>query len=306
MKKTWRKRILYGFLVVLLLIGGAIGVMYYMSGARPDWYRNKKLSDAEVAQFRRTAEDKLKNMQGWAQAQAEWPKVSARPRVDTDPTTAPAETRTLTISEDELNALLAGWEQKLLEAFGQYISEPYLGLRDGHLIAAVKLKDAGRVLSVHVQPRLDDKGMLTLPIDSLQAGIIPVPRALWSSYTDKLAELIKPKVEDARTKARYEGDGVANGEAVSSSLNRLLLQSLKDQSSDAVLFLPSDPSHWSEQGYPAKVTAIKIENQSLTLTLAKLTPQEQQHLLARIRSPYGQEPDPPIAAPVLEKVTAAR
>jgi hypothetical protein len=293
--KKWRKRILWSFVVVLLLLVAGGGVLLYLSNTRPDWYRSKKLSAQQMVGLRDQAQTKLIGMQGWAQEQVAWPKVANRPPVDTDPTTAPSATRSLTLSEDELNALLEGWQAELLQRFGQYITDPALALRDGHIIVAVTLKDSTRVLSVHIQPKLDDQGLLTLSIDQFQAGRFPVPKAIWSSYTDKLIELLQPKLDEIRTHARMEPDGTANKEAVASAMNRLVLQSLKDKSADAVLFVPPDPAHL-DRGYPAKVTDVKIENQALTLTFVKLTAEEQQHLLSRIRAPYGEEPPPAIAS----------
>jgi hypothetical protein len=294
--KKWRKRILWGIGVGLLGLVAAGGVMFYLSTHSPDWYRAKKLSPQAVADLRKTAENKLSGMQSWVQGSAQWPKVGTRPPVATDPEVAPPTTKTITLTEDELNAMLGTWEEKLLQRFGQYISDPALGLRDGHVVLAVTLKDAGRVLSVHVQPRLDDQGMLILSIDELKAGRMTVPKMLWSSYTDKVAELLGPKVEESRTTARLEADGTGNEAAVASLMNRLLLRSLKDKSADPVLFLPPDPSHL-ERGYPVKVADVKIENESLTLTLVTLTGDEQKHLLARIRAPFGEEPPPVIGAP---------
>jgi hypothetical protein len=101
-----------------------------------------------------------------------------------------------------------------------------------------------------------------------------------------------------------EADGMASADAVTSALDRLLLNSLKEKGSDAVLFLPADPSHM-ERGYPVKVTNIKIEEKQLSLTLVTLTKQEQDQLLARVRAPLGEEPEPPITAPK-PQITSAK
>jgi hypothetical protein len=297
----WRKRILWGVGTGLLLLVAAGGVMYYLSTNPPSWYRAKKLTPQAIAELSKSAEVKLGGMQQWVQGSQAWPAQSSRPKVATDPDSPPPPAKTITLSEDELNAMLATWEEKLLQRFGQYIADPQMGLRDGHIIMAVKLKDADRVLSVHVQPKLDNEGMLTLSIDTMKVGWMTVPKALWSSYTSKLAEVLTPKVEESRVGARLEPDGTGNVEAVASLMNRLLLQSLKDKSADPVLFLPPDPSHL-ERGYPVKVTEVKVENEALTLTLATLTGEEQKHLLTRIRAPYGEEPPPAITAKVPEAV----
>lgn len=300
----WRKRILGTFVVVLVLLGVGAGVMFYLSKAKPDWYRSKVLSTQAMFHLQQQANDKLSDTQTWVQDTAAWPSVSTRPKLGTDPTSAPAAEKTITLSEDELNAVLAQWwEPELKPKFGQYLEEPYIALRDGMLIAAVKLKDADRVLSVHLAPKLDAKGMFSLAIDHLEAGRFTVPRVLWSSYTDKLVELLTPQIEQNRTTAQFEGNGFGNESAVASAMTRLLLQSLKGESADAVLFMPADLSH-TKRGYPVMVKAIKIEKQAMSLTLGRLSGDEQKHLLERIRAPYGEETPPPITAPVPDVVAA--
>jgi ABC-type multidrug transport system fused ATPase/permease subunit len=134
----------------------------------------------------------------------------------------------------------------------------------------------------------------------IMAGRLTMPRALWGSYTEKIAELLRPTAKKTGGDARMEGDGTATAEAVAVDRTRLLLNSLIGNSTDAVLFLPTDPDHW-ERGYPAKVMDIKLEDQKLTLTLSKLTKAEQDQLIQRIRSPFGEEPEPAITGPIPEK-----
>lgn len=295
--KKWRKRILWGVGLGLAALVAAGGVMFYLSTNTPDWYKAKKLSPQAIVELRNAADDKLKLVQKWVQDSAAQPARAARPPVATDPDAPPPVTKAISLSEDELNAMIATWEEKLLQRFGQYIADPQMGLRDGHIILAVRLKDANRVLSVHIEPKLDDQGMFILSIDQLKVGWMTVPKALWSSYTDKLAEVLAPKVEENRTNARLEPDGVANEAAVASLMTRLLLRSLKDQSADPVIFLPPNPDHL-ERGYPVKITEAKVESQALTLTFHTLTGDEQKHLLARIRAPFGEEPPPTLATAV--------
>lgn len=297
--KQWRKRFLGGFVVVVLLLIVGACVLWWVSYGRPSFY-GKKMTAAELAKNFTAASGKLVGMQKWAQENQQWQYLTSTPgastqRVNTDPTTAPATSRTITLSEDELNSVLDKHEKELIDKYGQYISDPYIALYDGRIVLAITLKDADRPLSVHVEPVLDDKGMLLLKIDHLQLGKITVPRGLWGSYLDKLAEQLTPKVEQSRQGARMDPDGLASSDAVASELNRLLLNSLKGKSYDPVLFLPPDPSHM-ERGYPVKVTDIKINEKGLTLTLVTLTKPEQDQLLARIRAPLGDEPAPPIAS----------
>lgn len=294
-KRKWLKRAL---VVCAVLIAALIGLMIaanYMSGARPDWYRARAMDKQEIARLEEQARGKLLGLQNWAQDHNNWPHVESRPRVDTDPTTRPTKTRTIELTQDELNAILAQWEDELLAKYGDTISEPYIALQDGHIILAVTLKDANKVLSLHVEPKLDEEGKLLLSPDRLMAGMFPVPQSFWSGYMDKLVQKLSGGVEYAREQARLEADGTGNLAAITSGMNRLLLNSLKDVGSDPVLFLPPDLTKL-EKGYPVKVVDVKVENETLALTFVTLSSEEQQQLLARLRAPYGEEPPPAITS----------
>jgi hypothetical protein len=302
MKKT-RKRILWAFLAIVIVLIGVGASFVVRSKLKEDWYR-KKLSEADLAKNFGTARDKLVLFQNWAQDNQAWATAGTKPtsqRVNTDPTTPPPNTKSITLSEDELNAILDKHEKDLLAKYGQYITDPYIAIHDGRLVLAITLKDGDRPLSVHVEPKLDDEGKLILRIDHLQLGRVTVPRALWGSYLDKLAEQLAPKVEQARQGARMDADGLASADAVSSGMSRLLLNSLKDKGSDPILFLPADPSHM-ERGYPVKLTAVKVgkgedpKDRTLSLTMTTLNKQQQDQLLARLRAPLGEEPEPTLAS----------
>ena len=51
-----------------------------------------------------------------------------------------------------------------------------------------------------------------------------------------------------------------------------------------------------ERGYPVRLTEVAVADQTLKLTVVTLTGEEQQHLLARLRAPFGEEPEPALAA----------
>lgn len=294
-KRTWLKRALLGLAALFIIVIGGTMTVAYMTGTKPSWYRTGVLDRETLAKNYNSALTKLGNMQNWAQAQNNWPHQSTRPRVATDPTTAPATSQTITLTEDELNAVLSTQEQTLLERYGHAISDPQIAIHEGHIVLAVTHKGSGRVISLHVKPRLDAEGMFTLSADTLMAGKIPVPRALWSSYTDQVRDMLSIKLEHAREQAIIEADGTGNEPAVISAMSRLVLNSLQDKASDPVLFLPPDLTKLGT-GYPVKIVDVTVADDSLALTLMPLDSQEQQQLLARLRAPVGEEPAPAITA----------
>jgi len=294
-KRKWLKRVLLGLaLLFLVVIGGTIAVGY-MTGSKPTWYRIGGLDPKALEKNYNSALTKLGNMQNWAQAQSNWPHQSNRPRVDTDPATAPAQSQTISLTEDELNAVLSTQQKALLERYGHVISDPYVAIHDGHIVLAVTHKSTGRIVSVHVQPKLDDKGLFTLSADTLMAGRIPIPKGLWSGYTDRLRDILSVKLEQAREQAILEADGTGNEPAVISAMSRLILNSLQDKPSDPILFLPPDLTKLGT-GYPVKITEVKVADNAIALTVVPLNSQEQQQLLARLRAPVGEEPSPAITA----------
>ncbi|QOV87550.1 hypothetical protein [Humisphaera borealis] len=294
-KRSWLKRLLLGITLLLVLIAVGVATLAYMTGRSPSWYRTNVMDDKTMTRNYDSALVKLGLMQNWAQDQSNWPHRTARPRVDTDPATAPAKTQSISLTEDELNAVLWKEREKLLERYGHAIADPYIAIHEGHIVLAVTHKGTGRVVSVHVAPKIDEQGLFILSVDSLMAGSIPIPKALWSGYTDKVSGALKPALDAVRDNAAIETDGTWNQAAVVAARCRLVLSSLNGKSDDAVLFLPPDPKKL-ENGYPVKITQIKIENQTMSLVVIPLDFEEQQRLLLRLRAPIGESPAAPIAS----------
>lgn len=292
-KRTWARRLLIGAAVLVVALIGVAAAAYYMAGARA--FRGKIFSPKETARLQQQAGDKLLGLQNWVQAQSNMAAQATRPRVDTDPATAPAASQTVTLTEDELNAALAYWEEELLRKYGEHIAEPTFALRDGRIILAVTAKAIGRQVSLYVEPKLDDQGLFVLSIDSLTVGRFPIPAGLWSGYTDKVGVQLAGNLEASRAQARLEADGTGNKFANQSAMDRLVLNSLKGKGSDAVLFLPSDLTHLEAKGFPVKVADVRVTDAGLTLTVVPLAAAEQQHLVDRLRAAPGEEPPPPIA-----------
>jgi hypothetical protein len=302
-KRSWLKRILLGIALVLTLIAAGAVLLAYMSGSRPDWYR-AQMDDAALGKNYDSALKKLGLMQNWAQNQQNWPTQATRPRVDTDPTTAPAKLQSIALTEDELNAVLSDLRKKLLERYGESIADPYIAIHDGHVVLAVTHKGTGRIISVHFAPKLDEKGMFILSADTLMAGRIPIPKALWSGYTDKVTNLLTPTLENVRQNAAIDSDGSWNESAVVAANCRLVLNSMKELTSDAVLFLPPDLRKW-EKGYPVKISEVKVEGKTLAMTVTTLDAEEQQRLLLRLRAPANEDTAAPITAKAAQPIAGA-
>lgn len=294
-KRRWLKRLLLSVALLLVLLAGGVIALAYMSGGRPDWYRLRVLDEKAVKQNYDSAMVKLGTLQNWVQDQRNWPTQSSRPRVDTDPVAAPPATRTITLTEDELNALLTRERGKLLERYGHAIADPYLAIHDGHVVLAVTHKGTGRVISAHVAPQIDAQGLLTLLPDSLRAGRIPIPKSLWSGYTGKLVGILGPAIENVRNNVAVEGDGTWNESAVVSAMSRLVLNSINEKASDAVLFLPPDLNQL-EKGYPVKLSKVVVDGETISLTATTLDGEEQKRLLLRLRAPLEENPAAPISA----------
>src|SRR5205085_8300733 len=87
--------------------------------------------------------------------------------------------------------------------------------------------------------------------------------------------------------AKISPDGAANGPAVAAGMNLLLLHALNNEPADPILFLPHDLTH-SGNGLPVKLTAVKIENKTITMTVQPLTAEERQELLQKLKQAPSQ------------------
>jgi hypothetical protein len=287
-KKKWLKRILVASLVLLLAAVGVVVGLNQLRHRRPDWYPGKALDAAALNEAVQSARHKLEGFQGWAADTNahERAQLSGRDPVETDPATPPDKTRSIALTDAELNAFFSQWDNtlNLSDKYNQYLTDPVLVLQDGRIILAANVKELDTIASVHLAPKLDDKGMLHLDIVKVMGGSLPLPQSFFGAYRDKFSRMLDARIAQESQRAKISPDGSANGAAVAAGMNLLLLHALNNEPADPVLFLPHDWAHKAD-GLPVKLTAVKIENKTITLTVQPLTAQERQDLLQKLKQP---------------------
>jgi hypothetical protein len=296
--KKWSKRFFVAALVLALVFVGLGVTGWVLKGRRPDWYPSKVLSPEELKQASHSMQGKLIGFQDWAAGvnAADRTHASGRAPVPTDPTTAPSRVRSISFTEAELNAFFNQWDTKWEDKYNQYVTDPILVLQDDRIILAANVPEAGTLVSVHLAPKLDDAGKLHLDIDKVMGGVLPVPRAFYEKYRNKLSTVLTARVNRERGNATLNADGSVNLSLITASMNELLVHALNGEPAEPILYLPHDVTN-RKVGLPVKLTDIKIKDKTISFTVVPLTPEERKELVGHIHD--GDAPKP-------QAVTAAR
>lgn len=293
--KKWIKRIIVASVVLLALAVAGVVTLNHLRNRRPDWYPSGAPDSAAIAAAARSMKDKFAGVTSWAAEThaSERTQQSGREPVRTDPAAPPDRAKTVSLTAAELNAFFSQWDesQNWGDKYSQYLIDPVLVLQENRIILAARLKEIDTIASVHLEPRLDEGGQLHLTIAKIMGGSLPLPRAFWVGYRDKLGGMLRDKIEQERKHAEIAADGVANTHAVGASMNRLLLSALYDQPADPILFLPHDLSRLQKSAIPVKVSAVEVKDNTITLTIESLDAPQRKALLDRIRQPVEPKPD---------------
>ena len=276
----WTKRLLLLALFVIIFAGALLGGAWFMSRGQPEWYSRKKTDPAELEAAAARAERQVQRTLSWAQDQQAYQVSSTKGA----PTTNPSKSIDVSFSEDELNGFFHkrdstfGWSS----AYSQYLSDPQIALRDGRLILAATVNDLGSVLSVELTPRLEGD-QLCLSVSRVLAGKLPLPSAFWNRYRRELESMVASNLPHWRSGAEISPQGGANVDAVSAAMGNLLIDALEDRTAPPILFLPYSMQS-RPKSLPVKVTDLRIEARTLTMTVEPLDAQERAKLLQKIHA----------------------
>ena len=289
----WLKSLfrIVALLVVLLAIGAAI--LWYLARGTPSWYEVVAADPAARQAAAVRAENELKRTIDWASSQQaqERAAIHAAKNVQTSgpattSSTSPASRPSLTVSftEQELNAAFEKWETAYgwRNTYGEHITDPRIVLHDGRLIVAGNAKDMGMLISLHFEPKVDEKGRLQFELVRVLGGRLPLPESAFDRYREKLEQKLRGSLPRLQAGAEIKPDGSTNDKAVAATFAKLMLRVLDRQPDEAVLFLPAN------QGtrVPVKLADVDIEGKSIAMRVQLMTPQERAELLERIREPY--------------------
>lgn len=282
--RTWVRRIVVT--LTLALVAGAIAFAYMLRSA-PTWYARPELTDAQRNEFARTAQNKLIDFREFA--------ASARAdeaRSATNPAAArtPAVPRTVKFSQEEINALVDRWSglNAWRAEYEKMVRDPAIIFRKDRVIIAGMVKDFGAVVSLHFATNVTPDGQLSMKLDRVLGGNLPMPESMYATYRDKLVAKLRQKLPGWQDGAKLDPDGTANDDALAAALGRLFLASLRGENSDPYLFLPMKPL--GEGSIPMKVTKFDVADGEVELTIVPLTAAERGALVDRLKTPDAPPP----------------
>ena len=252
--------------VVLLLIAGGVG--FRMLHGRPDWYMQETVDPAVREQLAKGVEDKLTNVSNWSQSA--W---LARQHPATAQPPAPLE---ISLSDAEINAFLSKWDQlsSVNAQFAGVLSDPQVSFNNGQVILAAMVDQMQTIVSVHLTPRIDDKGLIHADVEKVLGGQLPLPQTFWSGFANKLAARIAAQIPSSQQKAKLYSDGSANDQMAGAVLAKMLVKFLHGEPADPVVFLKF-PARNEFRNLPVKITSVKIADKTLTMTFEPLAPGEE-------------------------------
>lgn len=286
----WLKRLL--ILVALALLGviafSLVGI--YLYRGTPKWYRPRIATTQQIKDAANRADQKLLDLFTWA-ASARAQQLRRINGISTSDD-APIGPKTVSFDDDEINSFATSWKSPgksaMEERMSHYFTDGRAVLEEDSLILVGQSPAFGTLASAAFRPGIDAKGNLHVDLDSLSAGLLPIPQSVVSAKLVRLRSLLQQQLSAEASSIRIDSAQTANGAALSASWLRLLLCSLNDRPADPVLIIPFDMSNLSH-GFPVKVTDIKIVEGQITLTMEPLTPDDSEKLLEGLKQPLTTE-----------------
>jgi hypothetical protein len=286
----WVKRLVLLVVFLGVMVGVIAAAGWWMSRRVPDWYARRHASPQETAAAAHRAEREVQRTVSWAQDQQAFTDSSQHGA----PSTQPAKTLQISLTEDELNGFFQKWDVAFgwSRNYSQYLSDPQIVLHEGRLILAATAKDMGSVVSIVFAPKLDD-GKLEMPVEQVLAGRLPLPQSFWDHYRATLTARMASPLPRWQKGAEIRPNGTANSDTVAAAMSELLIDILNDHPTPPVLFLPYDVSN-NHRSLPVKLTGVRIANKTLTLEVQPLTSAERTELLTALRAPRLESTPPAV------------
>jgi uncharacterized protein YpmS len=282
----WLKRLLILISLALLgVIAFSLAGIYLYRGT-PKWYRPRIATTQQVKDAANRADQKLLDLFTWAASA----RAQRLRRINgiSKPDDAPIGPKTVSFDDDEINSFATSWKgpekNAMEEQISHYFTDGRVVLEEDSLILVGQSPAFGALASAVFRPAIDAKGNLHVDLDSLCAGLLPIPQSAVSGRLIHLRFLLQQQLSVEQRSIRIDSAQTANSSALAASWLRLLLCSLTGRPDDPVLIIPFDMSNLS-RGFPVKVTAIKIVEGQITLTLEPLTPEDGDKLLEELKQP---------------------
>jgi hypothetical protein len=282
--RKWPTRLLTATAILFFALIVFCAATFTLYKSTPTWY-STPISPEQRAALAQQAEEKVTETQNWAALlhgdviRAQRASATSRP----PPATRVTDVHEIRFTTDELGALFDKWStlNDWQSHYNRYVENPRLIIQKDHLILAAGVKDLGTITSFHFAPRLDAVGQLHLDLVRVMGGRLPLPDMLWQSQKENLVGQLESRIPTWQPTARIDADGAASESAMWITLSRLVIHAAHNQPADPILFLPLTDS---SKSVPVKLTALSLDEGSLTLQVQKLTPQERTALLTKLQS----------------------
>jgi hypothetical protein len=278
-------------MLIVVVVLGAVGlaVLYFLSKRTPSRYNPTALTEDQIAEAsKRVDTQKVPLLVSYAsevhaQASAiEYAKSRGQPAPAA--ATRPKDPLSIAFTQDEINASMIKWSQQYKTTLDRYITQPLVALEKDQIVVMATVPELGRVVSMYLQPKVDDRGQLRCDTTTVYLGSLPLPDAMFSRYRVQLEQSVLAKLPAWQRGAKLDAGGAANTDARAVVLSRLVLQLFKREPGPAVLFLPlkiEDPS----TTVPVRLKDVSVEKGALTITIQPMGPQERAALAEKIREP---------------------
>jgi hypothetical protein len=284
---TWFKRLFYllAFILLALLATSALGT--YLYRGTPSWYRARIATTGQTKDAANRADQKLLDLFSWAaSAQAQQARALHGITNTRDSAVGP---KTITFNEDEINSFINSWEtpdtSPLQQRIARYFTDGRIVFEDDAIILAGQSPELHTLASAEFDSRIDADGKLHLDLASLRAGRLPVPLSAVSGQLHRLQSLLHEQLILQQPTINIDPALTANRSALAAGWLRLLLSAMNNQPCDPVLLIPFDMSNL-RRGMPAKLTAIKVVEGEITLTVEPISADERKSLIDRLKQPY--------------------
>lgn len=298
MKKWFKRLFLFTVFLLLLVVAGAF-VADKVRKQQPEWYAQiTRQNPAEQAEAARRAHDKLSSTVDWAaksQAAETRERLGTEPDRTTELQPPPEKTRQVRFTEEELNGLFSRWSQSPEinwdQTYGKHLADPAVVLHGGRLVLAGTVTELeNMVVSLHFNPTMTPTGDLSLDLERVMAGRLPMPQVFFDKYREQLVDKLAAALPGYQSEAELAEDGSVNTAAINAAMGKLLLNVLNHRPSEPVLFVRANQG----DSVPVKLSAIALDERSITLSVGMMTAEERQAFIDDVRRPY------PLAVPAVE------
>jgi hypothetical protein len=282
----WLKRLLYLIAVALLVVVAFSLVGAYLYHTTPKWYRHRIATTQQVKDAANRADQKLLDLFSWAAStQAQQLRIA---HGIPHPGDAPIGPKTVTFGDDEINSFAASWtspkKNEIEDRISHYFTDGRVVLSDDSLILVGQSPAFSTLVSAEFTPNIDAQGNLHFDLDTLRAGLLPIPRSALSDRLARLQSLLQQQLSNQQRTIQIDPSQTANSSALAASWLQLLLSSMTDQPANPVLIIPFDMTNL-HRGFPVKLTAIKVGEGQITLTMEAFAPGDREKLLATLKQP---------------------